>query len=69
MCIFILSLQDLISFWLEKGVDGFRMDAVKHMLEAAHLRDEPQVDPDKPPVSVPSVNQILVFKSSWALRS
>ncbi|XP_017287302.1 neutral and basic amino acid transport protein rBAT [Kryptolebias marmoratus] len=40
---------DLIHFWLEKGVDGFRMDAVKHMLEATHLRDEPQVDPDKPP--------------------
>lgn len=43
--------QDLIHFWLEKGVDGFRMDAVKHVLEADHLRDEPQVDPNKPPVS------------------
>ncbi|XP_041867021.1 neutral and basic amino acid transport protein rBAT [Melanotaenia boesemani] len=40
---------DLIQFWLAKGVDGFRMDAVKHILEAAHLRDEPQVDPNKPP--------------------
>lgn len=28
------------------------MDAVKHMLEAPHMRDEPQVDPNKPPVSV-----------------
>uniref|UniRef100_UPI0037E72666 amino acid transporter heavy chain SLC3A1 n=1 Tax=Semicossyphus pulcher TaxID=241346 RepID=UPI0037E72666 len=43
---------DIIHFWLEKGVDGFRMDAVKHILEAAHLRDEPQVDPNKPPESV-----------------
>ncbi|XP_034537760.1 neutral and basic amino acid transport protein rBAT [Notolabrus celidotus] len=40
---------DIIHFWLEKGVDGFRMDAVKHILEAAHLRDEPQVDPNRPP--------------------
>ncbi|XP_065815616.1 amino acid transporter heavy chain SLC3A1 isoform X2 [Labrus bergylta] len=40
---------DIIHFWLEKGVDGFRMDAVKHILEAAHFRDEPQVDPKKPP--------------------
>uniref|UniRef100_A0A8C4NXJ7 Amino acid transporter heavy chain SLC3A1 n=1 Tax=Dicentrarchus labrax TaxID=13489 RepID=A0A8C4NXJ7_DICLA len=43
---------DIIHFWLGKGVDGFRMDAVKHILEAAHLRDEPQVDPNKPPESV-----------------
>lgn len=47
MSIFI---QDLIHFWLGKGVDGFRMDAVKHIFEAEHLRDEPQVDPNKPPV-------------------
>ena len=46
--------QDIIHFWLGKGVDGFRMDAVKHLLEAAHLRDEPQVDQEKPPVSVAS---------------
>uniref|UniRef100_A0A3P9IBE3 Amino acid transporter heavy chain SLC3A1 n=1 Tax=Oryzias latipes TaxID=8090 RepID=A0A3P9IBE3_ORYLA len=43
---------DIIHFWLSKGVDGFRMDAVKHMLEATHLRDEPQVDPNKPPEEV-----------------
>ncbi|XP_037128635.1 neutral and basic amino acid transport protein rBAT [Syngnathus acus] len=47
-------MLDIIQFWLDKGVDGFRMDAVKHLLEAAHLRDEPQVDPDKPPESVTS---------------
>ncbi|XP_061692587.1 amino acid transporter heavy chain SLC3A1 [Syngnathoides biaculeatus] len=47
-------MLDIISFWLDKGVDGFRMDSVKHLLEAAHLRDEPQVDPDKPPESVVS---------------
>uniref|UniRef100_A0A667XQF6 Amino acid transporter heavy chain SLC3A1 n=2 Tax=Myripristis murdjan TaxID=586833 RepID=A0A667XQF6_9TELE len=45
---------DILHFWLGKGVDGFRMDAVKHLLEATHLRDEPQVDPNKPPDSVTS---------------
>ncbi|CAN9499619.1 unnamed protein product [Ophioblennius macclurei] len=45
----IQEMIDLIKFWLDKGVDGFRMDAVKHILEAEHLRDEPQVDPNKPP--------------------
>ncbi|KAM8851592.1 amino acid transporter heavy chain SLC3A1 [Synchiropus picturatus] len=45
-------IVDLIRFWLKKGVDGFRMDAVKHIFEASHLRDEPQVDPDKPPEEI-----------------
>lgn len=48
---FFFFFQDIIQFWLGKGVDGFRMGAVKHLLEAAHLRDEPQVDPNMPPVS------------------
>ncbi|XP_060943686.1 amino acid transporter heavy chain SLC3A1 [Limanda limanda] len=47
-------IVDIIHFWLGKGVDGFRMDAVKHILEAAHLRDEPQVDPEKAPEAVTS---------------
>lgn len=45
-------MVDIIHFWLNKGVDGFRMDAVKHIFEAAHLRDEPQVDPNKPPEAI-----------------
>ncbi|XP_041921036.1 neutral and basic amino acid transport protein rBAT isoform X1 [Alosa sapidissima] len=45
-------MTDVIRFWLDKGVDGFRMDAVKHMLEAPHLRNEPQVDPLQPPEEV-----------------
>uniref|UniRef100_A0A3B3QJC5 Amino acid transporter heavy chain SLC3A1 n=1 Tax=Paramormyrops kingsleyae TaxID=1676925 RepID=A0A3B3QJC5_9TELE len=48
----IKEMNDVLHFWLEKGVDGFRMDAVKHMLEAPHLRNEPQVDPEQPPDTV-----------------
>lgn len=59
-CISTILFQDIIHFWLEKGVDGFRMDAVKHILEAEHLRDEPQVDPNKPPVSVNSFNTMNI---------
>jgi len=29
---------------LDKGVDGFRVDAIKFMYEATHLRDNPQKD-------------------------
>lgn len=51
---FCVFLKDIIRFWLEKGVDGFRIGSVKYVLEAAHLRDEPQVDPNKPAVSFTS---------------
>ncbi|KAK0143589.1 Neutral and basic amino acid transport protein rBAT [Merluccius polli] len=48
------AMIDIVRFWLEKGVDGFRMGAVKRLLEATHLRNEPQTDPRKPPESFPS---------------
>lgn len=35
------NMTDVLSFWLDKGVDGFRMDAVPHIFEIADLRDEP----------------------------
>ncbi|XP_052864295.1 alpha-glucosidase-like [Anopheles cruzii] len=31
----------MLRFWLEKGVDGFRLDAINHMFEDEQLRDEP----------------------------
>lgn len=33
-------LQDIIEFWLDKGVAGFRFDALKHLYESASLTDE-----------------------------
>ncbi|TNN64300.1 Neutral and basic amino acid transport protein rBAT [Liparis tanakae] len=50
--------MDIIHFWLGKGVDGFRMGSVKHLLEAAHLRDEPQVDPNQAPETVVSESDL-----------
>ena len=42
----ILALIDVIDFWLKKGVDGFRIDAVQYSFEAQHFRDEYAVDPN-----------------------
>ena len=35
------SFQNVIRFWLEKGVDGFRVDAVPYLFEDPELKDEP----------------------------
>lgn len=35
-------MKDVLTFWLEMGVDGFRVDAVNNMFESEHLLDEPK---------------------------
>ena len=37
---------DLCRFWLDKGVDGFRLDAINYMVHDALLRDNPPKNPD-----------------------
>ncbi|XP_077138516.1 amino acid transporter heavy chain SLC3A1-like [Ranitomeya variabilis] len=51
-------ILDIIKFWLEKGVDGFTVDAAKFLLEAEHLRDEPQVDKLQDPSTVLSYGDL-----------
>lgn len=34
-------MDEVITFWLDKGVSGFRVDAVNHLFEDPDLRDEP----------------------------
>ena len=35
------AFKNVLRFWLDLGVDGFRIDAVAHLLEDPQLRDEP----------------------------
>ncbi|XP_043064636.1 LOW QUALITY PROTEIN: maltase 2 [Drosophila ficusphila] len=37
----VQAMDDVILFWLEKGVSGFRIDAVNHLFEDESLKDEP----------------------------
>jgi alpha-glucosidase len=34
-------MSDVLRFWLDKGVDGFRIDALSHLLKDEQLRDDP----------------------------
>ncbi|WP_237199184.1 glycoside hydrolase family 13 protein [Rothia nasimurium] len=46
---------DLVTFWLDKGVDGFRLDAINIISKPEGLPDDPSVDPEKHSSSIPFV--------------
>jgi alpha-glucosidase len=35
------AMYDVLRFWLDRGVDGFRIDVITHLLEDEQLRDNP----------------------------
>ena len=34
-------MQDVLRFWLERGADGYRIDAIDRLLKDPQLRDDP----------------------------
>ena len=40
------SVFDIIRFWLDRGVDGFRIDAINHSMHDPRLRDNPPAPED-----------------------
>lgn len=38
----VRAMSDVLSFWLKKGVDGFRIDAISHIYEDIAFKDEPE---------------------------
>ncbi|WP_394196675.1 beta-galactosidase BglA [Litoreibacter albidus] len=51
------ALLDATRFWLERGVDGFRLDTINFYFADKQLRDNPALSPEKRNASIaPSVN-------------
>jgi alpha-glucosidase len=44
----VRAIEDVIRFWLDRGVDGFRVDVIHKMLKDAALRDNPPAPADDP---------------------
>ena len=44
----VAAMQDVVRFWLARGVDGFRLDAVNVIVKDAELRDDPPASGDFP---------------------
>jgi alpha-glucosidase len=46
------AIHDVMRFWLERGVDGFRVDVIWHLLKDEQFRDNPEnpyFEPGQPP--------------------
>jgi alpha-glucosidase len=42
------AFQDIVRFWLDRGVDGFRLDAIDKLIKDDQLRDDPPARGDFP---------------------
>jgi alpha-glucosidase len=46
----VAAMQDVIGCWLERGADGYRVDAIDHLMKDPDLRDDP---PANKPFALP----------------
>jgi len=56
----VAAMHDVMRFWLKRGVDGFRLDAIWHLIEDDQLRDNPR-NPDYRHADPPHHQHILLY--------
>ncbi|KAG4074473.1 hypothetical protein HA402_015762 [Bradysia odoriphaga] len=54
----IREMTNVLKFWMQKGVSGFRVDAINHMFEDPNFPDEPRNDWNNDPNSYDYVDHI-----------
>ncbi|XP_033222582.1 maltase 2-like [Belonocnema kinseyi] len=52
------AMSNVLTFWMDKGVDGYRIDAINHMFEDERLLDEPRNDNNVPDDDYDSLDHI-----------
>ena len=69
------AMLNVLRFWLDHGVDGFRVDAIHHLIEREHLADNPAnpfwhegMDPAEQLVQSHTVDQPEVHTAVAAMR-
>jgi alpha-glucosidase len=56
----VAAMHDVMRFWLKRGVDGFRLDAIWHLIEDEQFRDNPK-NPDYRPGDPPESHLLPVY--------
>jgi alpha-glucosidase len=54
--------QDVLTFWFDRGVDGFRVDAISPLGKDPRLPDQPPVGPDVGVLQITWANPYTVFR-------
>ncbi|MBA2691299.1 MAG: DUF3459 domain-containing protein [Rubrobacter sp.] len=57
------AMMDVLRFWMNRGVDGFRVDAVNHLVEDESFRDDPP-NPEWREGDAPYLSRIPVHTSN-----
>ncbi|XP_022164151.1 maltase 1-like [Myzus persicae] len=54
-------MKNILNYWLELGIDGIRIDALKHVYESESLKDEPKLNNDNPEVDYFNLDHIYTI--------
>jgi alpha-glucosidase len=54
------AMYDVLRFWLDRGIDGFRIDVIYHIVKDEHFRDNPP-NPDYEPGDDPYHEHITTY--------
>jgi alpha-glucosidase len=55
------AIAGVIRFWFDRGIDGFRVDAITHAMKDPQLRDNPPAIPPTPPFPVDATGQYRIW--------